>query len=242
MNYTKPLTPQLVIHEIIAGNTALLDDFLSVFVELFPQYSYRTDRLTETANHPPDVNPLFIEHQWLVEVYGKPAAMTTFKYLPQRNLGIGVHLAIRPEFRDFNYGSFSRLSEIIIEETREQIVTDAETLGHPIPPGYVIEVVEPKLISRYSEYGFVSFDIPYHEPTISEKNKAFVHYDDQTDLLDFHPAVLGLIPIRNQQIDLKDPALLNNAINAFLIDYYELEEDHWVVRQARNTISKLNLS
>ncbi len=242
MTFIRPLTQQLVIHNIIAGNITRLGDFLEVFVELFPQYSYRTDRLAETANNPANMNPLFVEHQWLIEVHGNPAAMTTFKYLPQRNLGIGVHLAIRPKFRKFTYKNYNRLSEIIIEETRKQISKDAEALGHSIPLGYVIEVVEPKLISRYSEYGFLPFDIPYHEPTISQKNKAFVNFEEQNDHLEFHPAVLGLIPTQNQIIDIKDPVLLENAINGFLIDYYELDENHWVVKQARGAVDKLKTS
>ncbi len=238
MAFTRYLNEELSIHEISFGNVARLEEFLRVFVALFPQYSYRTERLTEIAHNPPDQNPLFIEHQWLIDLGGEAAAMTTFKYLPQRNLGIGVHLAILPAFRDYSFGQFTRLSEVIIEETKEQIARDAQTLGHPLPPGYVIEVIEPKLVARYEEYGFMKFNIPYHEPTIAEKNKAFVHYNETQDRLEFHPAVIGLIPLQDQQIDIKNPELLDNAINAFLIDYYELNEDHWVVQHARQAITK----
>ncbi len=238
MAFVKELNPELSIHEIIAGNTIYLDEFLKIFVELFPQYSYRTDRLTKTAQNTAEYNPLFIEHQWLIRLRHTAVAMSTFKYLPQRNLGIGVHLAIKPAFRNYTFGPFTRLSEIIIEETKKQFIQDAETQNHPIPPGYIIEVVEPKLINKYAEYGFQPFDIPYQEPTISMKNKAFVDDDDKMDSLEFHPAVIGIIPIGEQKVDTTDPCLLQNAIDAFLFDYYELEEEHWVVQQARKAIPK----
>ncbi len=239
--YIKSLNQELVIHKIIDGNTSRLDDFLDLFTTLFPQYRYRSETLTETAQAQANANPKFIEHQWLIDINNVPAAMTTFKFAPQRNIGIGVHLAIQPEFRNYTYGNFTRLSEIIIQETREQFVIDAQAHGQPIPPGYIIEVVEPKLIKRYQEYGFIPFDVPYFEPTISKKNRAFVNYDPSQDIMEFHPAVIGIIPIRNQKIDPQKPRLLKKAVDAFLLDYYELEESHWVYQKAIESISEKKL-
>ena len=69
---------RLTVHEVTGGNTARLDDLVTVFVELFPQYAHRQFRLRDKAYRPANADPLFIEHQWLAEVDGQAAGMITF--------------------------------------------------------------------------------------------------------------------------------------------------------------------
>ncbi len=52
----------------------------------------------------------------------------------------GNYLAILPEYRDFSFGSFSRLSEVVIYLAMQQLISDSSGRAVEEPAGLLIEV------------------------------------------------------------------------------------------------------
>ncbi len=226
----------VVIHELTGGNVAHLEPFLELFVETFPQYAFRVPRLRRNAERPA-MQGLFIEHQWLVELEGEPAAMTTFKYAPQRNLGLGIHLAVHPRYRQRRAGPYPRLSALIVAGTRAQVAADARAVGNPLPLGYLAEVEHHQLVARYQEYGFVELPIDYHEPSLPPGSPESAARN--LDNLQFQRMYLGIFPLAGPEAALFDAAFLHTATLAFLVDYHQLPEAHWAVQRALHSIPEL---
>ncbi|HEY9078199.1 MAG TPA: hypothetical protein VIO61_16815 [Anaerolineaceae bacterium] len=223
----------LTLYDITGGNTAHLADLTSLFTQLFPQYAHRAYRLEIKAKRAADFNPRFIEHQFLAVYQEQPAGFVTFKYAPQRNLGLGIYLGVLPAFRSLRIDGSTRLSHYLIRASNEQLANDAQHCGNTPPEGYVVEVEEPKLVERYGSYGFFLLPVAYQEPLLEETaSKEAITLAEGT----FRPAALGFFPARPEGFDPAQPDLLRRAVLLCLVDHYGLAKDHWAVRQALNSI------
>ncbi len=225
----------LVIHDVVGGNTRRLEALIELFVELFPEYSYAVPRRRQKAALPANANPLFIDHQWLIDINGQAAAMADFKYAPQRDVGLGIYIAIRPAYRKIELKGYRRFSELLHIATWEQLKEDAAMAGNSPPLGLVVEVGSPKLVARYREYGFMELPIEYHEPRLRQGNVAALT-PDEIEKIEFRQGSLGVFPLTKQQLSMNDSVLLSNAALAFLVDHYELPENHWAVQRALDAI------
>lgn len=225
----------LTIHEITGGNVERLDALLELFAELFPAYPHTLPSLCQRAQRSADANPLFTEHQWLIDIDGQAAAMSVFKYVPKRNLGLEIALAVRPVYRKLDLGNYQHLSEFLIAAAGEQLQADALAAGCPKPTGLVLEVVAPKLVARFREYGLLELPVEYYEVRFSQ-GRPMVLSPDELEKVEFHRAQLGVFPLDGQTVDVDNPALLSDAVLAFLIDHYGLPQDHWTVRRAIKSI------
>lgn len=225
----------LTIHEVLGGSTNDLEDLLDIHRELFPQYVYYQTYMRERAGRPPDCDPRFVEHWWLVRVHGQAAAVRFFKYVPARACGIGLAVGIRPAYRRMTFGSYRRLSEVLVAKSLEQLVADAQAGGRPNPVGMVSEI-ESYLLKRYhTEYGFVALPVEYYEPSFTIEAAAFV---DPSDKLEFRQIHLGILPVSGEILSPDDPGMLSNIVYALLVDHYGLPESHWAVRQALSSIPR----
>ena len=225
----------LSVHELTGGNLARLEALVELFVELFPEYAHTAPRLRRKAERPADANPLFIEHQWLVDVDQEAAAMSAFKYVPGRNLGLQIYLAVRPDYRGLGWGECGRLSRLLIAAAQEQLRVDALAAGRPTPTGLVFEVLAPQLAARYREYGMVELPVEYHEPRYSP-GRATLLDPDGVEQVAFQRAQLGIFPIDGEQVDVNDLLFLTDTARALLNDHYGLPEEHWIVQRALESI------
>jgi hypothetical protein len=231
----------VAIYDITGGNNAeYLEKFLSIFLQLLPEYEFAVPTLRQNARLPNNFNPALVEHQWLIEVDNQPVGMTVFKYVPNRGLGFGLYLGILPEYRKITPGQYGRLSELIVAATRVQLQVDALGLGQQIPVGYVAESTEPKLVSRYAKDGFVLLDIDYQEPLLPGGRLTPVP-PGELEKTEFHTVYLGIFPIGHKPADLGAPDLLKNAALALLVDHYNLPETHQVVRRALDSIENKHI-
>jgi hypothetical protein len=227
---------EITIHELTGGNTDRLDDLSELFTELFPQYAHRVFRMHRKAQDPPDVNPLFVEHQWLIDADGQPAAMTSFKYIPKRNIGLEIYLGVRPAFRKLGKSDHPRrMAEILIYTACEQLRSDARAAGRPSPAGLVFEVLEPKLVRQYREYGFLELPVAYYEPRYRPGHENFLAGGED---IDCKQAQLGIFPLNPEQTNKDDPALLSNIVSALLLDHYGLPENHWIIQCAFKSLKR----
>jgi len=216
-----------------AGDVAELMD---LFDELFPQYApipYVVNELQRITWEPADSIPPFIRHLWLVKVNEQPAGMTYFCYHTQRNLAIGVYLAVRPEFRRLVINGHQRLAEYLITQTHQAIAADARCLDQPIPPGYIAEVDVSRLLQQYRQYGFILLPVSYHEPRLPDGCTTSL----PPGSLNYHPINLGFFPRNPQSFDeLPSRAMIRSGLLSFLVDFYGIPADHWSVQQALQSI------
>lgn len=224
------------IHDIVGGDTERLDALLDVFIDLFPQYAHTLPRLRQKGHLPADANPCFVAHQWLVDIDHQAAGMTSFKYSPNRNLGLTVYIGIKPAYRQIRVKG-CRLSEWLISSSVEQLKTDAHAAGRPTPTGMFLEVESPKLVARYCEFGFIELPVEYLEPHFRQPRVGFSCPDDLSQV-DFCRTHLGGFPLQSEIFDPTDPTMLADVILAFMVDHYGLPVEHWSVQRALRSIPK----
>jgi|GEM_PF-602310 len=217
-------------------SAADVDALMALFDELFPQYApipYVVNELRQMTWEPADVKAPFIRHLWLVKVNDQPAGMTFFCYHKERNLAIGVYLAVRSEFRRLVINGYHRLAEYLITQTHQVIAADAQACGHPVPPGYIAEVDVGRLMQQYRQYGFILLPVSYHEPRLPDGCTIPL----PPDSLDYHPINLGFFPRNPQAFDeLPSRDLIRSGLLTFLVDFYGIPMDHWSVQQALQSI------
>jgi len=224
------------IQEITNGNTQHLEDLISLYLRLFPQYDRYVAVMRRRAARSPSAASPFIEHQWLALINGLPAGMMVFKYNHRRNCGLGLDLGVLPEFRRIKYKQYTRLAKLLVDLRREQLIHDASSLGNPLPIGALVEVESPRTVARFKEYGMRLLPIKYWEPPIPED--AFDLIDRQTaEQVGFKPMHLGIYPINYDTFNPKDPSQLEDFVKGYLVDHYGLPETHWAVQEALQSIS-----
>jgi len=227
-------TDDLIIHDVTGGNVDHLDALVGLMEELFPQYIHNLPRVTQRAYQPPDADRRCINHQWLAEVDGNAAGLISFKYVPARNLGLLIYLAVKPAFRLPWKDIPCRLSEILLISALDQLQIDAQTAGQLAPSHLAAEVEYPELLERYKHYGFVELPVEYYEPPDSYEPGTF-RSEMEPDFATYRPMYMGIFPARPAFVDPTEGDLLRDVLLAFYVDHYGLPEDHWTIQRALQT-------
>ncbi len=236
---------KITIYDVINGNVEYLEALLDLYKELFPQYVSALPQIRERAFLPVDVDPRFIRHQWVVVWNECPIGMVSFRYVVQQGVGLCLSIAIRPDYRSLAWDNYRRLSAFLIRQMVKQLEVDAAANGSSALRGLVLEIemaMSKKpylhLLARYEEYGFLPLPIVYYEPS-------FVRGNVDDDLLpatfeNAQPMKLYMLPIcAHGQVYLLNKKLLNDVIDALLLNHYGLPENHWIVKKARKSIENL---
>lgn len=240
---------KLCIHDVIDNNTDQLNTLLGLYRELFPDYLSALPRVREKAALPVNVDPLFVRHQWAVLWNGAPAGLASFKLAIRQNLGLCFSIGVLPPFRSLTWGGYHRLSHFLIWQMIRQLEQDAASVGNSLPLGLVVEVEtsatvndpvlkasRDHLLERYLGYGFVHLPVKYHEPAsvrglseeAQQKSAPLMH--------------LCMLPLRETDQDtLFKPVTLKMVVDALLLDHYLLPENHWIVKQAYESIEANSL-
>lgn len=239
MNDEKPIEhPELRIHDVVGGNVAWLEPLASVMLEYFPEAAGRISRLYERAHRPPDADPRFLHHQWLVEVGENAAGIAIFSYVPARNLGLGVYLIVRPAYRRLPIGKHDRLAGWLHEAILEQLAKDATAAGRTTPWGLAVEVSVPELVKQYARYGLMSLPVSYLEPHFRPCPPG---EPDSGPRITWEPAQLGLFP-SGPGVDPQNPQLLRDIISAFYIDHYGFAAEQPEVRRALQAVADAGIT
>jgi hypothetical protein len=229
------------IHDVVDGDTAWLEPLLALGRAFFPDHAAMTARLRQKAAAPAAADPRFMHHQWLIEVTGQAAAaagaaMCCFSYVPARNLGLGIYLAVRPAYRSLPVAGHSRLAGWLHAAIGQQLASDAARAGRPLPWGLAVEVSVPALVAQYRRYGLRVLPIAYREPHFPEGWRPL---DNLADLppITWQPAELGLFPCAGRASDVAAPQLFTDIVAAFLIDHYGFPREHSEVQRMLATAS-----
>ena len=180
-------------------------------------------------------NGATIEHQWLLTVHGQPAAMTVFKYIANRNCGLGLDIAVHPAFRKVRYGEYSTLSALITALRLEQLQADAQAADRPPPLGMVVEVESARLFASFQRRGLIELPVEYYEPPFVCGPDSWLD-EEEAASIGFQPMHLGIYPIPGGGFEQTNQAMLADCVLALLVDHYGLPGDHWVVNRALSSI------
>jgi hypothetical protein len=224
----------ITFHEVLGGSDCDLADLLDIHSELFPEYAYYQPYMRERAALPPNARSGIIEHWWLVRVKGEAAGARFFDYVPHRDCGLGLAVGVRRAYRSNTFGSYQRLSEILLRVTLDHLLTDAHTVGRPAPFGMVSEI-EAYVLSRCLEYGYVELPVHYQEPSFIQDPLLALSVPEAREMT-FRPITLGCLPTDPNRFDPTDPVMLTNFVKALLIDHYCLPENHPILCQALDSI------
>ena len=223
------------------------DAMLDLYCELFPQYFGALSRQDQRTLLSEPADPRFNRHRWLVTWNAQAAGLVSFEYIVPQNLGVCLSIAIRPAYRSLAWSGYHRLSDFLIQQMIKQLQADAAGSAQPGPIGLVVEIETPEsttnpalkesrmgLFKRYREYGFLPLDVIYHEP-------AFVRHPENPQIPseDAQPMRLCMLPLTAKgTTQSPQPEILNQVIDALLVNHYGLPENHWIIQQARNSMGK----
>jgi len=232
--------PGLAIYECNGGDPAHRKTLLEMYAQWFPQYAYYLPYMEYRTSQPVGYDPRFIERWWYVERDGNPAGFRFSKYLKARNISVGMGSAIVKEYREFEFGPYHRLSDLLFHLTNDQLCADATASGRPTPDGFVVEIESPQLVNGYKRYGYTILELPvdYLEPPFIYEFTRFIE-PDVLAKLQFEPMHLVIFPVGGKHLDPNDTALLTNITLGLLIDHYGLSEDHWAVQRALASINQV---
>ncbi len=221
------------IYELLAsGDVERLEAMLSLYAKFFPEYEHYCPRMRRRAQFSSDKRTGHLAHYWLIEYEGKPIGLTTFRYIVERECGLGVSFAIDTEARSIRVGE-QRLSTFVISKIMEQLRDDAARTDTGLY-GLVTEVEHRNLMEHYKKMGMLELPMQYYEPIYPPEEEG----DDlqsRIKKISFIPVILAITP--NGEFELTKPVLRNFA-EAFLIDHYELPLEHPMVQKTLKSISQ----
>ena len=214
------------------GNTDDVDVVIALLKEYMPQYAHYEGRIREIVKHPYDANPEHYHHVWMAQKGDQRVGMLVFEYLPHRDCGLAMDMAILPEHRRGDFGQYQRLSEALLLSAVAQLGDDSKVAKRPLPVGLGGEIDYENLLEQYKKYTFIVCPARYYEPPdISGEHLA---PKTEAELLEygFNPMTLGMWP--HQAGFNSIPALdaWEKVVKAFLVEHYHLPEDHVAVQVA----------
>ena len=244
-----PHVSGLTVHETIGGDPIFQQRLLDLYAEFFPEYSYYLPYMAYRMSLDIDSDSGFIERWWLVEVDEQPVALRLFKYSLRRNCALVLGTAVRPEFRRYLVDSYDRLSNYLIDLSTEQINADARAAGRRPPIGVVSEFQLPDdsmsaeeyayhqhIINRYKEIGCIQLPVDYYEPPHIVNRERYLTVSPSE--LHYNHMMLSILPIQGGGFDIRNRETTTDFALAFLTDHYKLPENHWVVRNAFESIER----
>lgn len=227
----------LTIYELNGdGNTPDVDVVIALLKAYMPQYAHYEGRIREIVKHPYNADPTHYHHVWIAEIQGEKVGMLVFEYLPARDCGLAMDMAILPAYRKGAYGQYKGMSEALILTAVKQLALDSKVANRPLPVGLGGEIDYPNLLKRYQQYTFVVCPARYYEPP--DISGTHLAPTTEAELLEhgFHPMTLGMWPHLEGFASIPKVEAWDKVIKAFLVDHYHLPDDHVVVQVAMDSL------
>ena len=230
---------KVIIHELLgSGDSDRIETMLKLYGTLFPNYEHYIPRMRRRSQFDMNIRPGVVSHYWLIEVDNKPMGMTTFRYIQERNCGLGISFALLPEARSVTVDG-KRLSGYIIAKTMEQFLADAQQLESSEFLGMVTEVEHVELMNHYKRMGMLELPIKYLEPVFPMEKDGQTR-EEEIASINFLPAILGLTPSPAKEQNHYSQKTITNFALAFLVDHYGLPECHLMVQSILQSIPEEN--
>ena len=227
----------LVIHDLVDGNSLYIEDYLTIYQELFPQYVRYLPVMRQRAGDAADKSSIEKWHQWLLVIHDKPVGIIGFMYNRKRNIGLLMDFAIYPAARKLRGPDGSPFAKFVLGLAMQKLVEDARENAQIAPICMAAEVEYPRLLTRYTEYGYVRFAVEYFEPPSTPELEKVGDKIQALKNADFGKMNIGAFQIPGYERDLGDAHTIKLVLLAFLEDHYQLSLDHWLVRKVIQEIS-----
>jgi hypothetical protein len=221
----------LVIHDLVDGEAAHIDDYLDLYVDLFPEYTRYIPLMRRRAEIPADMSVNEKWHQWLMMIKGRPVGLVGFLYNRARNVGILMDFAIQPEARRIEYIDGRKLASFVLQLAMQQLVVDAQSNGKNMPLFMIAEVEHEALLKRYMEYGYLKFPVEYYEPPYPSELMGIADKTQNLDKMDYKRMYLGAFKLPGQPFNPNDRGVITTAILTMLVDHYGLPASHWLTEK-----------
>lgn len=226
----------LVIHDLVDGNSSYIDEYLKIYQELFPQYTRYLPVMRQRAEMRVSSNLNEKWHQWFLMIENDPVGIVGFLYNRKRNVGLLMDFAIYPNARKFRAEGDLPLSKFVLNLSMQRLVEDARENGQTAPICLAAEVEYPALVRKYIEYGYVKFPIEYFEPPYTPELEKVGDKIQELKAVDYGQMYIGAFPIPGHPTELNTPAVIRTVLFAFLEDHYQLPSDHWLVQKVVHEI------
>ena len=227
----------LIIHDLVNGNSQYIEDYLKIYSELFPQYLRYLPVMRRRAEFTADRDAFEKWHQWLLVVENKPVGIVGILYNRKRNVGLLMDFAIYPNSRRIQVHGGLPFSKYILNLSMQELVEDAKENQYPAPICMAAEVEYPALLRKYIEYGYVKFPVEYFEPPSTPELEKVGDKIQNLKSVEFGRMNVGAFQIPGFSQDLTNPEVIRIVLSALLEDHYQLSSDHWLVRKVIQGIS-----
>lgn len=220
------------IYELLAsGDTERLEEMLALYAKFFPKYKHYVPRMRRRAQFSSEKRAGHFAHYWLFEHDGQPVGLTTFRYIVERECGLGISFVIDRKARSIRVGK-QRFSTFIISKIMEQLQEDAARTDTSLY-GLVTEVEHKSLMEHYKKMGMLELPVQYYEP-VYPPEKEGDSPQSSIEKISFIPVILAITPYG--EFELSKP-LLVNFTEAFLVDHYGLPREHACVQKMLKSIT-----
>jgi hypothetical protein len=226
----------LVIHDLVDGNSKYIEEYLKIYRDLFPQYTRYVPVMRQRAAAQADRTSIEKWHQWFLMAGDKPVGIVGFLYNRKRNVGLLMDFAIYPDMRKIRLHGNMPFSQFVLNLSMQQLVEDARESRFTAPICLAAEVEYPALVKRYVEYGYVKFPVQYFEPPYTPELEKVGDKIQELGSIDYKKLYIGAFRIPGHPFDLNDPEIVRTVLLAFLEDHYQLPSSHWLVQKVAHEI------
>ena len=217
-----------------SGDEKRIEEFLSLYAKFFPKYAHYISRMRRRAKSPSESRKGHYVHYWLIEYQDTPAGLFMFRYILPRKCGIGTALALDPSTRGVILEGKS-LTEFLFDRVREHLEADAVATGNPEYFGFASEIEHSRLMERFEKIGMVELPLKYFEPVFPSDAKELSR-EEILEETSFIPVCFGIMPNPKSKFMGYSPQRLKDFALAFLVDHYNLDENHEKVQEVIRSI------
>lgn len=218
-----------------SGDIPRINAFMSLYERLFPMYAHYTPRMRRRTQLPPEARPGHRVHYWLIEDQDTPIGLFMFRYISHRKCGAGTALALDPSTRAVKINGKS-LTAFLFEKVLNQIKEDALSMGHSDYYGMVAEVEHLGLMKRFEKLGMIELPVKYFEPVFPPEENGRER-EEILNNIKFIPAHFTIMPHQNSNHKSFSSKILKDFVLAFLVDHYNLDENHYKVQEILKSIA-----
>lgn len=227
---------EIKVFELLgSGDIPRINAMLELYARFFPEYAHYTARMQRRAKLPSESRRGHRVHYWLIEYKDTPVGIFMFRYILPRKCGLGTALALDPSVRAVSVDG-KPLTAFMFGKVLAQLEKDALAMGSMECFGMVSEIEHLGLMKRFEKFGMVELPLQYFEPIFPPKAEELPE-EEMLSKISFIPAHFCILPHPNSSNREYSPKTVKEFALAFLVDHYNLDEDHYKVQEVLESIA-----
>ena len=216
----------------------------TLFSRLFPLLEIHRTDLQRYMQNIELATSNVINHTWLITLNDEPLGLRLFSYLPQLNSGHGAFVGLLPKAQGMGIGSW------LVQQTRLQLVWDAQHHGYAPPDGYCVEIerleeaasahdlmLRRRRLQFHLQNGAIILPVQFQEPLVPYWPDQLVQQQLLTQAIAAHPMELLWYP--QQAATMLSAQRIQQLVTGIYRDIYCLPEQTEVVQAVLRSIYHL---